>query len=86
HGKQLEYTVPDYDEDNCVRFGLIQEDNFPNSDGSPSLWAQTPKQENKILILDVDGTRLVVLAGHPPNISAQDQADLDAILNSIDIG
>ena len=86
HGKQLEYTVPDYDEDNCVRFGLIQEDNFPNSDGSPSLWAQTPKQENKILILDVDGTRLVVLAGHPPNITAQDQADLDAILNSIEIG
>ena len=88
HGKQLEYTAPAYDGDKCTggQFGLIQEDNTPNPDDAPSLWAQTPKQGNIVMILDVDGTRLVILAGHPPNISAQDRADLDAILDSIQIG
>ena len=88
HGKQLEYTVPAYDGDECTggQFGLIQEDNTPNPGDAPSLWAQTPQQGNIVMILDVDGTRLVILAGHPPNISAQDRVDLDAILDSIQIG
>jgi len=28
----------------------------------------------------------VILAGYPPNISTQERADLDAIINSIKIG
>lgn len=88
HGKQLEYTAPAYNEDSCVNgeFALIQEDNNPVPSDAPGLWAQTPQQGNIVMILDVDGTRLVILAGHPPNISAQDRADLDAILDSIHIG
>ncbi len=54
--------------------------------GAPTLWAQAPKQQNKLWILDVDGTRLVILAGYPPNMSAQDRTDLDGILSSIQIG
>ena len=50
------------------------------------MWAFNPKQQNEIWILDVDGTRLVILAGYPPNISTQERADLDAIINSIKIG
>ena len=53
---------------------------------APFLWAQTPKQQNEVWILDVDGTRLVILVGYPPNISEKDRADLDTILNSINIG
>jgi hypothetical protein len=88
HGKQLEFTAPAYNEDKCVggEFALIQEDNMPVPGDAPGLWAQTPNQENTVMILDVDGTRLVILAGHPPNISAQDRADIDAILSSIQIG
>ena len=87
-GKKIQYAVPDYREGECKgdQFGLVQEDNRSDLADAPSLWAQTPKQQNEIWILDVDGTRLVILAGYPPNISAPDRADLDAILNSIRIG
>lgn len=88
-GKKIEYAVPDYREGDCKRnqFGLVQEDNRSDlGSGAPSLWALTPDQRNEILILDVDGTRLVILAAYPPDISPQDRSDLDAILNSITIG
>lgn len=87
-GKQIQHTVPSYKEDDCRdgRYGLIYEDNNLVSDDAPSLWAQTPGQQNKVTILDVDGTRLVIAAGNPPNISARDRANLDGILNSIEIG
>ena len=89
-GKQIEFTVPDYDEDECRdgRFGLWKEDSpfgVRNGD-APDLWAQAPGQHNRVWILDVDGTRLTILAGYLPNTSAQDRADLDEILGSIRIG
>ena len=40
----------------------------------------------RLYFVDVDGTRLVILVGYPPNISVQDRADLNAILTSINIG
>lgn len=45
-----------------------------------------PEQQNEIRILDVDRTRLVILAGYPPTFPAQDRAELEAILDSIQIG
>lgn len=93
-GKQIRYAVPDFRkgtdsrEGECQgdQFGLVQEDNRSDSGNAPFLWAQTPKQQNEVWILDVDGTRLVILVGYPPNISEKDRADLDTILNSINIG
>ncbi len=87
-GKQIEYTVPNYDPAACRdgRFGLFQEDGRPRPGGAPELWAQTPGQRGELSILDVDGTRLVINAGYPPDVSTQDLRDLHAILDSVQIG
>jgi len=83
HGKQIEFTVPDYDEADCTdgMFRLLRE---VGSDGD--YWAQGPRQRNELRILDVDGTRLVIGAGYFPDTSAEDRTELDEILNSIQIG
>jgi hypothetical protein len=84
-GKLVEYIVPEYDADDCQegRFGLLKEEGFP--DDTPNIVAQAPEQQNQIRILDVGGTRLVILMGYPPNLSARDQAELDAIVSSVQI-
>jgi hypothetical protein len=88
HGKQIEHTVPYYDQAACRngQFGLFLEDSQLGRGDAPNLWAQTPGQRNEIRILDVDGTRLVILSGHPPDASAQDVADLRSIVESVQIG
>ena len=85
-GKQIQYTVPDYNEDECIggKFGILQHDH--TSGTAPSLWAHAPKQQERLRILDVDGTRLVILASDADDMSAQHRTDLDAILSSIHIG
>jgi hypothetical protein len=88
-GKQIQYTVPDYNEEECKggMFGIFWNDhNNSGGAGAPALGAQAPKQQNGLWILDVDGTRLVILAGDSPNMSAPDQTDLDGIFSSIQIG
>ena len=81
-------TIPDYNENECQegRFGIFQISGNAAGDVAPNLWSQAPQQQNKLWILDVDGTRLVILAGYPPNISAQDRTDLDGIFSTIQIG
>ena len=85
-GKEVQFRVPDYEDDECRdgKFGIFQEDRSGGM--APSLWAQAPGQQNTLSILDVAGTRLVILTGDPGNLSAQDRADLDGILNTIQIG
>jgi hypothetical protein len=85
-GQQIEFRVPDYNKEECTngQFGILKQDYSPGAD--PALWAQAPNQQNRLWILDVDGTRLVILAGDPGNMSAQDRTDLDRILTSIQIG
>lgn len=85
-GTLLEYTVPDYNEDDCTegRFGIVREDGFASP--GPNLWAQVPRQQNQIRILDVNGTRLVIITTYLPKTSAADRRDLDAILESVVIG
>jgi hypothetical protein len=82
-GKYIEFTVPDYDEDECAdgTFRLLRE-----VGGDGDYWAQGPNQQSRLWILDVAGTRLVIGAGHFPNTSQQDRADIDEILGSIHIG
>jgi hypothetical protein len=86
HGKMINYTVPDYKEDKCIEgmFGIIKSDS--NDDNSPNLWAGSPNQLLQIRILDVDGTRLVIVTVYPLDISAKDRNELDAILDSVRIG
>ena len=88
HGKHVRYGVPDYDPKECKegKFGLVQEDHNPSMGDAPSLWAQSPNRQNEAWILDVHGTRLVILAGYPPNISPQDRMDIDGIISSLQIG
>ena len=57
-----------------------------NSVGGGDYWAQGPNQHNKLWILDVNGTRLVIVATYFPDTSPQDRAALDEILTSIQIG
>ena len=85
-GKQIEFTVPDYNEDECRdgRYGIFQEAGFAGR--GPNYWAQAPHQYLRVWILDVDGTRLVIGAGYFPNTSQQDRTELNEILDSIQIG
>lgn len=86
-GKQVEFTVPDYsqDEDCDDGFGLWQ---WHNSSGGLFFGDVTegPNEHRLLQILDVDGTRLVISASYFPDASPQDRADLDGILASIRIG
>ena len=81
NGKQVEFTVPDYDKTDCPYgdFRLWASGNGAWSDPGPNLHIQ-------LWILDVNGTRLVIVAGDFPDASPQDRADLDAVLASIQIG
>ncbi len=85
-GKQIEFTVADYNEDECKNgeYGIWQE---PVATGdTPSYWAQGPNEHHQVWILDVDGTRLVINAAYFPTTSPQDRAALDEMLASIQIG
>ena len=64
-GKQIQFTVPDYTDDNCKEdtYALVQADNAGTEHRPtrpPNLWAQAPNQQTTASILDVDGTRLVI--------------------------
>jgi hypothetical protein len=88
-GRQVQVTVPDYAEAECRDglFGILRHDyHYPDGGDAPSLWAQAPEQVNKMWILDVDGTRLQILASYPPGISEQDRSDLDQMIGTIEIG
>jgi len=86
-GKLIQYTVPDYKEAECIadRFGIFREDNGEVG-AAPNIWAQAPRQRNRLWILDVNGTRLVILAWDPGNMSARDRTDVGRILSSLHIG
>ena len=83
-GKQVEFTVPDYNKDggDCPYgdFKLLE------AVGGGAYWAQGPNQHHQLWILDVNGTRLVIAATDFPNTSPQDRAVIDEILASIQIG
>lgn len=51
--------------------------------GEAPLYAQGPANQWQTYILDVEGTRLVVVAMDFPETSAQDRAELESVLHSI---
>jgi hypothetical protein len=82
HGKQIEFTVPDYGVADCRdEMYLVQEKDI---DGPT--YPATPTQHQKVWIIDVDGTRLVIIALSFPSTSPQDRAAIDEILASVQIG
>jgi hypothetical protein len=54
--------------------------------GPHPIYAQGPANRWQANILDVDGTRLVVVANDFPDTAAEDRAEMDAIIDSIVIG
>ena len=82
-GKYIEVTVPNYDEESCMLFGLFKEEG--ETDAGPDWWAQAPQQTIQMWILDVDGTRLVVSAGHYPHTTDQDRQALTDMVATLDI-
>ncbi|MET0910209.1 MAG: hypothetical protein ABWZ99_12115, partial [Ilumatobacteraceae bacterium] len=85
-GKQIEFTVPDYNEEECRerKYGIWHETEATNQ--GPNYWAQGPNEHHRVWILDVDGTRLVINAASFPHTSPRDRAALDAMMTSIQIG
>jgi hypothetical protein len=93
-GKQIEFTVSDYNEDECrgnpyaLWYGPGDADigfrEMIRSTFDPNI----PNIHNKLWILDVGGTRVVIHAYSYPDtpLHTQDRADLDEILASIQIG
>lgn len=85
-GKLVNFTVPAYEPGECREgvFALFSEDEAAL--GDPTVLAQHPNQRNKIWILDVRGTRLVIHTSYPPKTSAEDRAEIDTIISSMQIG
>ena len=86
HGQQIEFTVPDFTEDECIDgwFAMWQETQAVLGPQGPN-YASRPNAHHRLWILDVDGTRLVIGGSSFPDTSQQDLDDLDTILNSIQI-
>lgn len=93
HGKHLELTVPELRVVNG-RFPDCTEGNLHSwfspllgDDASASFWGydQKPGATEEFWILDVDGTRLVLVTDQSPTSSSQDLAELQAIFDSIRI-
>jgi len=88
-GTHLEFTVPDYDSEDCTmrRFLLWTQDGSVLGPGDgTSLWAQAPGQRMDMWVLDVNGTRLVVAAGSHPDTAPEDVAAMEAMVSSMQIG
>ena len=87
-GKQFEFTVPNYTSSECrdSKYGLWDVPGTGGGDESPGYWAQGPNNHFQMLVLDVDGTRLVIGAGTFPSTPPQDRAALEDVLASIQIG
>jgi hypothetical protein len=87
-GKQVEFTVPDFTHDeDCDDHGFeLWQWHDGGGSGFVGSDAKGPNEHRLLKILDVDGTRLVISASYFPDASPQDRADVDEILDSIQIG
>jgi hypothetical protein len=83
-GKHLELTVPDIEIADCLD-GRLHSWISPVNDGSAFSGYDGPGQTEELWILDVEGTRLVLVKLDSPLSSAEDIAERDAIFDSIRI-
>jgi basic membrane lipoprotein Med (substrate-binding protein (PBP1-ABC) superfamily)/DNA-binding SARP family transcriptional activator/energy-coupling factor transporter ATP-binding protein EcfA2 len=82
-GKQVEFTIPDYTQDEDCNNNGFELWQHQTADAYFGYTAEGPNEHRLLRILDVDGARLVISASYLPDASPQDRADLDEILNSI---
>lgn len=82
-GKYFQVTVPEYDEEALCTFGLFKQAGARSA--APELWAQAPGETLELWVLDVDGTRLVVSAGHYPDTPDEDREDMAEMVATLDI-
>jgi hypothetical protein len=90
-GKQIEFTVPDFAP--CIPdfnwFGIwhwAPPNTLIDNTMFPSNKSVSPKKHFRMLVLDVDGTRLLIAASTYPDAPPQDRAALEELLASIQIG
>ena len=82
---RIELTVPaDLDTATCTNGNLRY---WPGAgpDMSSGLCCNPPGNTDVLYVVDVDGNRLVVVARHYPDSSMEDRAELQAIVDSIEI-
>ena len=92
-GKHLELTVPDIPIDHegfmgCIGGNLsswVGANDAVHEDGESFGGYTDPGYREEFWILDVDGTRLVIAAERSPGLPSEDLAELQAILDSIQI-
>jgi hypothetical protein len=82
-GKQMVLTVP-----TDASFGSCDQAKYvvwggPGAD--PDRWVQGPGQILRLWILDIEGRRIVIEASHFPEASASDQAELQQMIDSLQI-
>ena len=80
-GYMLEWSVPtDIDFASCDE-GFFE--SWTGSGWTSDRYQQGPGQVDRLWILDVDGSRLVIDAMHMPGVTEQDREELFAVVNSI---
>jgi hypothetical protein len=81
-GKHLELAVPDMEFSECVNGELISWDapvlSYP-------FHGYLPRMIEEFRILDVQGSRLVIVANRTPNAAPEDIAEMHAVFDSIQI-
>ena len=80
-GKELEMTIPDIDFAGCDNAEFRS---WVDPTGI-ARFHQGPLEHSRILILDVDGTRVLIFGRNFPASSAADVAELDEIIDTIRI-
>jgi len=82
---RIELTVPaDLDTTTCTN-GNLRYWPGPGPDMSSGLCCNPPGNTDVVYVVDVDGKRLVVVARHYPDSSDEDRAELQAVVDSIEI-
>ncbi len=83
--KRIELTVPaDLDTATCTN-GNLRYWPDPGPDMSGGLCCNPPGNTDVVYVVDIDGRRTVVVARHYPDSSMEDRAELQAVVDSIEI-
>ncbi|MBA2557938.1 MAG: hypothetical protein H0V12_11445, partial [Chloroflexi bacterium] len=83
--KRLELTVPaELDTETCTN-GVLRYWPGPGPDMSDGDCCNLPGNTDSVYVVDVAGNRLVAIARHYPGSSAENRAELQALVDSIEI-
>ncbi len=84
-GKRIELTVPaDLDTGTCTN-GVLRYWPGPGPDISDGDCCNPPGGTDTVYVIDIAGNRLVAIARHYPGSSAQNRAELQGVMDSIEI-